>query len=89
MSFLPKLKKRIEAKSSSISPDLKEMLGAEISSVLEQEIKDVQSKFAGQLSRIETKLKNELTKSEKLAQFGVVKRKIRTSLAKWLYMSGI
>lgn len=87
MSFISKLRNRIEA--ASLSSDIKEMLGTEVSTVLDRELKDIQSNFAGQLSRIETKVKKELEKSQKVEQFGIVKRQIRTALAKWLYMSGV
>lgn len=88
VSFLEKVSRK-KALAATLSPATKELLGEEAWKVVNQDLDKIRSDFAGHLSRIETKVKNELEKVQNEKQFAVVKKQIRTALAKWLYLSSL
>jgi hypothetical protein len=88
VSFLKKVNRK-KALGSTLSPATKEFLGEEAWKVVNQDLDKMRSDFAGHLSRIENKVKTELEKAQNAEQFAVVKKQIRTALAKWLYLSSL
>ena len=84
-SFLKKIQSKYQVQAL-LSSDAKDILGADASHV-EADLRRLQNEIAAQLVKIESKIQEQLKNSQQEAKIKLLRKQIRTSLAKWVYLS--